>query len=137
MTRSYDRVIRQIAPGTRTSGRAGRAQAGQGLGDPPLPRCRGLGVFDRENVALLAGVGKLAERRPGGGVAVERGSEVSGNGDLARGGVQLDGDVHLIAGRDAGPLAYGGADRELELAVHPGDGRLVGVPRERDADRGT
>src|SRR6185503_15651771 len=54
---------------------------------------------------------------------------------LARGGVELDVDVHVLARGDAGRLAVLGAERYEAATTHHRDRRAVGVPADGDPDR--
>jgi hypothetical protein len=57
--------------------------------------------------------------------------QIGGDDELAGLGVQFELDVDLIACGHPGLVAHRGADRELKLAPHPRDRRLIAVAGDR------
>src|SRR5688500_15217248 len=86
------------------------------LGDAALPRLVGLGAGDLEHVPRLVAVRQAVEGAPRVRLGVEGGGQVGRHGHLARGGVELHLDVHLVAPGDPGAGAVLGADADH---VHP------------------
>jgi SAM-dependent methyltransferase len=92
-------------------------------------------------VDLAAGTGKLTRLLTPTGAAVvavepvEGMHRVGGDDDLAGLRVELDADVDLVAGADAGAAPVRGAERDHELAAHHGDRAPIGVAAHGDSDR--
>src|SRR6478609_11798230 len=75
------------------------------LDDPSFPGLRRLRAVDRQHMTELVAIGQPVEKRPGGGIRVQCGSEIVGYRDLAWLLIQLQIDIDLIAGRDPSACA--------------------------------
>ena len=76
------------------------------------------------------------ERLREGRLRGERGRDLLRDHGLARRGVELDGDLHLVVGGDARCVAVRGAERDQVLAAHRPDARAVRVARHGHDDGG-
>ena len=95
----------------------------------------GLGALDREDVPGAVAEREAVERAFGLRIGVERRAEVVGDGDLAWRGVELEVDVHLVAGRQSGRGAMLRAHADHVNAAHHRDRVPVGVAVDGDPDR--
>src|SRR5439155_26235394 len=119
----------------RRSALTALTQHAESLGDASLASLGFLGSRDRQHVPLLLAVGQPFEEAPGVRISAERLGEVGGHGDLARRGVQLKFDVHLVAGGDTGSRAVLSAYSDQVPVAATRHSAAVGVTSDRDTDR--
>src|ERR687887_1579053 len=124
---------RATAPGTST--RAALPEQLDRLVDAPLPGLGALGAFDGVHEPRLLAVGEPVEEPARLALAAQRAREIGGDGHLPRLGVELDLDVDLVAGRNAGGCAVLGVDANEEPVAPRCHGAAVGVAVDRDLDR--
>jgi len=90
-----------VFPGAgRSAGAIACAESGDRLGDPCGAGLGFLGLVDPAHPLLTVGVGERFEEVPRRAVVRERVAEIGRHANLARGGVELDVDIHLLAGDD-------------------------------------
>src|SRR5450759_510383 len=103
--------------------------------DAPPPGFGRLCVLDPQHEPLPVAVREPVEEPPGLDVAVERLREVGWHRQLARLGVELEVDLHLVAGGDADQRAVLRTHPDQELLAVDRHGAAVRLPVDRDADR--